>query len=126
MLRLLGRTVDISQRDLATRLGAAPSRVVTLIDELEERGFVQRRRSLTDRRNYELRLTREGTAILRQLREVAEAHEQATIASLTVKQVAQLAALLQPVAATLGVEPDIHPGYRASLDAADAARLDER
>ena len=35
-------------------MGALPSRIVRLVDELEERGLVERRRSAADRRNYEL------------------------------------------------------------------------
>src|SRR6476620_7287491 len=57
VLRLLGRTPGLSQRSLADRLVAVPSRVVPLIDSLQARGLVERVRSSTDRRNYELRLT---------------------------------------------------------------------
>src|SRR5213595_2083231 len=65
VLRLLGRTPGLSQRSLADRLGAVPSRVVPLIDSLQARDLVERVRSSTDRRNYELRLTVEGTKVLR-------------------------------------------------------------
>src|SRR6476646_7784052 len=64
VLRLLGRSPGLSQRSLADRLGAVPSRVVPLIDSLEARGLVERVRSSTDRRNYELRLTAAGATML--------------------------------------------------------------
>src|SRR6478752_7823905 len=75
VLRLLGRNPGLSQRSLADRLGAVPSRVVPLIDSMEARGLVKRGRSSTDRRNYELRLTTEGTQLHRTLRGIAEQHE---------------------------------------------------
>src|SRR3954447_17159081 len=71
VLRLLGRAPGLSQRALADRLGAVPSRVVPLIDSLEARGLVARVRSRTDRRNYVLSLTAEGAKVLRTLREIA-------------------------------------------------------
>ena len=60
VLRLLIAQPGLSQRELATRLGSAPSRVVVLVDSLESKGLVRRRRSATDRRNHELRLTDDG------------------------------------------------------------------
>src|SRR3954463_8720112 len=64
VLRLVGRTPGLSQRTLADRVGTVPSRIVMLIDGLEQRGLVSRTRSSTDRRNYELHLTAEGGTLL--------------------------------------------------------------
>src|SRR5438128_2517872 len=75
VLRLVGRTPGLSQRTLADRVGTVPSRIVALIDGLQQRGLVGRTRSGTDRRTYELRLTAEGGGLLATLRHVAEAHE---------------------------------------------------
>ena len=44
VLRVVGQNPGIGQRELAEELGVVPSRVVVLIDELEERGIVERRR----------------------------------------------------------------------------------
>jgi DNA-binding MarR family transcriptional regulator len=109
VLRLLGRTPGLSQRSLADRLGAVPSRVVPLIDSLQARGLVERVRSSTDRRNYELRLTAEGAKVLRALREIAEQHEAELLAPLTAEQSAQLGTLLALLAGANGLDADLHP-----------------
>ncbi len=108
VLRLLGRTPGLSQRSLADRLGAVPSRVVPLIDSLEARGLVARVRSLTDRRNYELRLTAEGMKVLGQLRGIAERHEAELLAPLTSEQSAQLGSLLARLASAHALDADLH------------------
>ena len=108
VLRLIGRSPGLSQRALADRLGAAPSRVVALIDSLQARDLVERERSRTDRRNYELRLTAEGAQVLRQLREIAEAHEAELLAPLTGEQAAQLASLLTQLAGANSLDLDLH------------------
>ena len=80
---MLGRSPGISQRELATRLGTTPSRIVPLLDSLEQRALVERSRSERDRRNYELSLTETGQALLAPLRTIAEAHQRAVLAALT-------------------------------------------
>ena len=108
VLRLLGRTPGLSQRALADRLGAVPSRVVPLIDSLEARGLVARVRSRTDRRNYELSLTAEGAKVLRTLREIAEKHEAELLGPLTSEQSAQLGALLARLSGAHALDTDLH------------------
>ncbi|GAA3876781.1 hypothetical protein GCM10022381_19170 [Leifsonia kafniensis] len=108
VLRLLGRTPGLSQRELADRLGAVPSRIVPLIDSLESRGLVGRERSSTDRRNYELTLTDAGRAILKQLRVIAEEHEAELLAPLTSEQSEQLELLLAQLAGGAALDADLH------------------
>src|ERR1700759_426204 len=57
VIRVIARTPDVTQRELADRLGAAQSRVVALIDGLERKGLATRTRSTTDRRVQHLDLT---------------------------------------------------------------------
>ncbi|MFH5878733.1 MarR family winged helix-turn-helix transcriptional regulator [Arthrobacter sp. NA-172] len=108
VIRLLGRAPGLSQRSLANRLGAVPSRVVTLIDSLEERGLVERMRSSTDRRHYELHLTEAGERVLSELRGIAEQHEAELLAPLTSEQIAQLDGLLAQLANGHGLDQDLH------------------
>jgi DNA-binding MarR family transcriptional regulator len=108
VLRLVGRTPGLSQRSLADRLGAVPSRVVPLIDSLEARGLVARVRSKSDRRNYELRLTAEGRKMLVALRGIAEQHEAELLAPLTSEQSAQLGNLLARLAGAHALDVDLH------------------
>jgi DNA-binding MarR family transcriptional regulator len=60
-----GRTPTIG--DLAERLQLRHHSVVELVDRLEDRGLVQRRRDEIDRRQVFLDLTSEGEAMLRGL-----------------------------------------------------------
>jgi DNA-binding MarR family transcriptional regulator len=108
VIRIIGRRPGINQRDLAGRLGAVQSRVVVLVDGLETAGLVVRERSSADRRNYELRLTEEGTAMLGRLRVVAEAHEAALTEGLTDGQRGELSALLTALCVQAGLDVDVH------------------
>jgi DNA-binding MarR family transcriptional regulator len=108
VIRLLGRTPGLSQRSLADRLGAVPSRVVSLIDSLQERGLVERVRSSTDRRNYALHLTDAGNRVLRELRGIAEQHEAELLEPLTGEQITQLDVLLGLLARGHGLDTDLH------------------
>lgn len=115
VLRLLARAGGISQRALAERLGTAPSRVVVLVDGLEGKGLVSRKRSETDRRNHELHLTDAGTATLGRLRGIAEEHESDVLAGLTRAERDELRRLLGKLADHHGLDPEVHPGYRSRL-----------
>ncbi|MBO1753929.1 MarR family winged helix-turn-helix transcriptional regulator [Allobranchiibius sp. CTAmp26] len=114
VLRLLGRQPGISQRVLADRLGAVPSRVVVLLDSMEQRGLVTRTRSRTDRRTQELTLTEEGQRALGELRGLAERHDADVLAPLTQDERNQLGALLAKLSEGHRLDPDVHPGYRDS------------
>ena len=54
---------DLSQKDIAAIAGSSPQVVVPLIKKLEDRGFVERIRSKTDRRFHHLILTEAGQVI---------------------------------------------------------------
>ncbi|GAB2739194.1 MarR family transcriptional regulator [Arthrobacter bambusae] len=108
VIRLIGRAPGLSQRSLADRLGAVPSRVVSLIDSLQERGLVERMRSSTDRRNYELHLTEAGKRVLGELRGIAEQHEAELLAPLNDEQITQLGELLAQLANGHGLDRDLH------------------
>ena len=53
----------ISQQGLGEQLGIDRTTVVELIDELEKRGVVERRRNPADRRSYALHLTTKGRPV---------------------------------------------------------------
>jgi DNA-binding MarR family transcriptional regulator len=112
VLHLIAGNPGRSQQALADRLGVAPSRVVALVDGLESRGVLERRRSATDRRTYELHLTSQGDALVRRLREVAVAHESDVTAALDPDDRRRLVELLRRVADQQGLTPGVHPGYR--------------
>lgn len=117
VLRLVGRTPGLSQRSIAQRVGAVPSRIVKLVDDLERRDLVARTRSGSDRRNYELHLTGSGQATLTTLRGIAEAHEAEIRGGLTDEQAEQLAAALQVLAAVHHLDPEVHHRTGAPTEA---------
>jgi|1186.fasta_scaffold150168_2 DNA-binding MarR family transcriptional regulator len=112
VLRLVGRTPGLSQRSLADRVGTAPSRIVALVDGLEERALLRRVRSSADRRNYELHLTADGQNLLARLRQVAEAHESEILDGLTPEQTGHLAAALQTLIRAHRLDPELHQRTR--------------
>ncbi|MFI6151783.1 MarR family winged helix-turn-helix transcriptional regulator [Kitasatospora sp. NPDC051170] len=59
-----------SQRELGAALGIDKSTLVRIVDDLEGRGLVQRRRAPNDRRVYEVAITGEGEQRLREAGEL--------------------------------------------------------
>ena len=112
LLRLISREPGQSQQAVARRLGTPPSRLVALVDGLEQRGLIERRRNPGDRRNYALHLTAAGEQAMTDLSQASLEHEQAISAPLIEAERAQLSKLLGKLAAAHGLVPGIHPGYR--------------
>ncbi len=113
VLRVVGQHPGLSQQALSERLGALPSRIVRLVDELEQRGLVERRRSQKDRRNHELYVAASaGERIDAVLAAVGE-HDVALTAGLTAAEKRTLVELLGKVAAQQGLSSEAHPSYAA-------------
>lgn len=112
ILRFIARTPGLNQQRLANFLGILPSRMVLLIDELAEKGLVQRRRSAKDRRHSELVLTRKGEHTLKALSKIVVAHEADLCGALTREERDTLARLGRKIVRHQGLTPDVHPGYR--------------
>lgn len=112
LLRAVAATPGQSQQALARHLGTPPSRLVALVDRLDERGLIERRRNPGDRRLHALYLTDAGCDLLRLVRQASHAHDVEICASLGDDERATLTALLARVAADRGLTPGVHPGYR--------------
>lgn len=112
ILRVLAVRPGLNQQELASAIGAVPSRVVRLLDELSDRGLVERRRSATDRRNHELHLSPAASNRLAEVRKVVTEHDQALVAGLSADELETLLTLLGKVAERQGIAPVGHPGYR--------------
>jgi DNA-binding MarR family transcriptional regulator len=67
-LEFISKNPHVSQKDIATHIGTTPTAMVAIMDNLTERGFLERGRSQADRRRHEIRLTQDGQAILGDLR----------------------------------------------------------
>lgn len=112
VLRLIASDPELNQRALASRLQTVPSRVVTLVDELEHLGLVKRERRAQDRRSHALRLTQQGIDMIAALRKVADGHQAELLHVLTEDEQLTLAVLLQRLADAHDLPGRVHPGFR--------------
>lgn len=106
---------EVTTRALSAYADLSPATVVTILDNLEERGVIERYRSTADRRIVHTRLTEKGRAILanapRPLGEIALARLKAldaTTRRALIESAMQIADLLERD----GVQPD---GVRSGL-----------
>lgn len=99
-----------SQQAIAEAIQAPPSRMVALVDELEERGLVERRPHPRDRRVRALHLTPEGRRVLATGREIAMEHEQDLVRGMSAADRKRLIGLLQGIVDAQGIGPGVHPG----------------
>jgi DNA-binding MarR family transcriptional regulator len=112
ILRLLRIAAGLSQQELAAKLKIHPSRLVAILDNLEKRGFVERRANPDDRRLYSLYLTENGGGVLESIGKVAWEHQDALLSALSREERGQLANLLLRIADQQGLVRGVHPGYQ--------------
>jgi DNA-binding MarR family transcriptional regulator len=112
ILRLLRAVAGLSQQELAGRLQIHPSRLVSILDNLEKRAFIERRANPDDRRLYSLHLTQTGGEILQRIGSVAQKHQDALLSSISSEERNTLATLLLKIADHQGLVRGIHPGYQ--------------
>ncbi|HEX3435657.1 MAG TPA: MarR family transcriptional regulator [Pseudacidobacterium sp.] len=112
ILRLLAANQGMSQQDLSARLGIHPSRLVAILDALENRGLLERKPNAEDRRQYALHLTARGRDAFTEIGRIAQQHQQALCSSLTHDEREKLTELLQKIADEQDLTSDVHPGYR--------------
>ena len=97
VLELIAVNTGLSQRALASAVGTDQSTLVALLDRLQKRGWVARKRATHDRRYQVLSLTEAGIAALAHLRERVAAQDDLLAAPLSVEERATLMALLRRI-----------------------------
>jgi DNA-binding MarR family transcriptional regulator len=112
LIRLVAAEPGRSQQELARRLGMPPSRLVALVDGLDERGLVERRRNPADRRLHALHLTAAGEELLERIADAGRRHEDAILGGLDPADRERLGELLGALVEQQGLTPGVHPGYR--------------
>jgi len=95
VLVLAGANPGIAQIEVATHLDVDKASVVSMVDKLEQAGWVVRRRALDDRRRHGLFLTAEGTRQLKLLKAQMQDGEEELASLYTEEERLQLIALLQ-------------------------------
>ena len=88
-----------SQQELAAKLGVVPSLVVTLADQLEALGAIQRVRDPADRRRQVLTLTDHGRELLAACAQVARVIDDELTAGMSASERSTLLAMLAGMAA---------------------------
>lgn len=99
VLSSLSGGADLSQQDLSRLLGLDPTTVVAVIDELERREYVERRRNPADRRRYILVLTDAGRSALTEAERVATEVENEFLGALSATEREALRDMLRRVMA---------------------------
>lgn len=114
LLRALATSDGQTQRAIGDSLNLHPNRMVALVDELERKGLVQRRRHPTDRRAHAVVLTTSGRRLLGQALQLAIGIEQELCADLQAPERDHLLRLLARLRLGDSRLPGVHPGLSAT------------
>lgn len=118
LLMHLERGEGSTQQQLADVLGIHRKVMVGLLDDLEHRGLVERRRHPTDRRAHAIHLTDAAHDLLPRARRIADQHEDEILTPLDADERGHLVSVLQRLAEHTGNPAGVHPGLQNSARSA--------
>jgi DNA-binding MarR family transcriptional regulator len=110
-----------TQTRLAERLSIDRSAMVAVVDELEEKGYVERRRSKGDRRTVPVHVTKLGSKAAARARAVTDASNHRIFAGFSPKDEEVFYDLLVRMADSAAPAPEI-PGNAAGIELGDEPR----
>ena len=110
VLNLVAAGEGQSQQAIGAAIEIPPSRMVALVDELEQRGLVERRPNPEDRRIRALYLTPKGKRCLDRGRKIAAEHERELTEGMSETDRKRLVALLQKIVDEQALGKGVHPG----------------
>jgi len=116
VLNLIDAAEGRSQQAIGEATQVPPSRMVALVDELEQRGLVERRPNPDDRRVRALFLTAKGRKTLARGREIAAEHEKELTRGMAAADRKRLTELLQKIVDEQTIGRGIHPGLSDRAD----------
>jgi len=97
VLAVIEANAGLAQSEVAEAVGIEPARLVRVLDELEQRGLIQRMRSATDRRSHALFLTPRGQSSFEEIKRLARQHEAHVIAKLGTAKYKSLITMLREI-----------------------------
>ncbi|HET7507826.1 MAG TPA: MarR family winged helix-turn-helix transcriptional regulator [Solirubrobacterales bacterium] len=112
VLNLVAAGEGQSQQAIGAAIEIPASRMVALVDELEQRGLVERRPKPDDRRVRALYLTAKGKRCLARGRKIAAEHEAELTEGMSEPDRKRLVALLQKIVDEQALGKGVHPGLR--------------
>lgn len=95
VLAFLSEQEVVAQKRISDGVRMDASDLVSVLDDLEGRGFAQRKRDERDRRRFTVSITDAGRQALRERLETARAHEEELLAPLTSQERVELTTLLR-------------------------------
>jgi DNA-binding MarR family transcriptional regulator len=118
VLNLVDAAEGRSQQAIGQAIEVPASRMVAIVDELEQRGLVERRPDPADRRVRALYLTPEGKQTLARGRKIAKQHEDELTRGLAPVDRQRLLDLLQKMVDAQAIGRGVHPGLSGAGGAA--------
>ena len=110
VLGLLGERDGLSQHELCAALNIHRNVMVDLVDELEERGLVERRRHPADRRAHALHLLPAGRRLHAEAEALLDRFEAKLLGGLDVDEATTFVTLMRRVCADAGLGDAFDPG----------------
>ena len=97
VLEIVADSPSISQVDIAAQLLTDRATMMAIVDRLQDRDLIERRRSTEDRRRQELFLTPAGLSLLATARSIIAAHEKRFTDRFTAKELETLLEALKRI-----------------------------